>query len=137
MFAGFAVPVAQTPFAALFAVGTRSNLPVAALATFITNPFTVPFIYLAAYFTGRWVLQLKEDSLFSLTANAGPIERALTSIVTLAGPTYLGLLIFATVGAVAGYAAVHIGWRIWVTGRWHRRRRRRMLASRTPTGLEA
>lgn len=137
MFAGFAIPVAQTPFAALFAVGARANLPVAALTTFVTNPFTVPFFYLAAYFVGRAVLQLKDDTIFRLTADAGPIERAINWIVTLAGPTYVGLLIFASVGAVAGYAAVHIGWRIWVAGRWNRRRRRRAATPPTPTGVEA
>lgn len=125
LFSGFAIPVAQTPFAALFAVAARANLPVAALSTFVTNPLTVPFIYYLAYLTGRTVLDVKAERLSSLGPEADVVERVLTWIVTLAGPTYVGLLIFATTAAALGYAAVHVGWRIWVGQRWQRRKRQR------------
>jgi uncharacterized protein (DUF2062 family) len=49
-------------------------------------------------------------------------------VVNLAGPTYLGLLIFAAMGAIAGFLTVHLGWRMWVGQRWTRRRRRRAKA---------
>ena len=77
LFSGFAVPVAQTPFAALFAVAARANLPVAAVATFVTNPFTVPFIYFLAFLVGKQAIGMKTETLFSLTPGAGPIERAI------------------------------------------------------------
>jgi hypothetical protein len=125
LFSGFAVPVAQTPFAALFAVAARANLPVAALATFVTNPLTVPFIYYAAYLTGRRVLQVKSDALFAMSPDAGMIERGLTWAVALAGPTFVGLLIFAVVSAALGYLAVQLGWRLWIGLRWRRRQRQR------------
>ena len=124
LFAGFAVPVAQTPFAALCAVAARANLPVAALTTFITNPLTVPFIYYFAYVVGRTVLRARTDSVFAVAADAGVFERTLNWVVTLAGPTYLGLLIFAVIGAATGFAAVQIGWRIWVSQKWQRRCRK-------------
>ena len=44
MVAGFLFPVAQIAIAALFALPFRANVPVAALTTFITNPFTTPFL---------------------------------------------------------------------------------------------
>lgn len=125
LFAGFAVPVAQTPFAALFAVAARANLPVAAVATFITNPFTMPFIWVLAFLVGKEAIGLKTDTLMALGPEAGRIEQAIGWVVNLAGPTYLGLLIFAVVGAIAGFLTVHVGWRLWVGQRWHRRRRRR------------
>jgi uncharacterized protein len=128
LFAGFAVPVAQTPFAALFAVAARANLPVAAVATFITNPFTVPFIYVLAFLVGRAAIGVKTDTLVALGPEANALEQALGWVVNLAGPTYLGLLIFAVVGAVAGFLTVHLGWRLWVGQRWNRRRRRRAKA---------
>ncbi|MBS3960736.1 MAG: DUF2062 domain-containing protein [Sandarakinorhabdus sp.] len=121
LFAAFAIPVAQTPFAALFAVGVRANLPVAALSTFVTNPLSVPFLYYLAYLVGRTVLQMKSNSVFAIAPDAGLFERTLNWIITLAGPTYVGLLIFAVVGAAIGYLGVQIGWRIWV-GRKRRRR---------------
>lgn len=125
LFAAFAVPVAQTPFAALFAVGARANLPVAALATFVTNPLTVPFLYYLAYLVGRAMLRLQTDTIFAISPDAGLIERLFSWIVTLAGPTYLGLLLFAAASAVLGYFSVHLGWRIWVGQRWKRRQRLR------------
>ncbi len=125
LFAAFAVPVAQTPFAALFAVGARANLPVAALATFVTNPLTVPFIYYLAYLVGRFALRVQSDTFFALSPDAGAIERAFDWIVTLAGPTYVGLLLFAAASAAIGYLAVHLGWRMWVRQRWKRRKKQR------------
>jgi len=129
LFAGFAVPVAQTPFAALFAVAARANLPVAAVSTFITNPFTVPFIYVLAFLAGREAIGMKTETLVALGPEAGRLEQVLGWAVNLAGPTYLGLLIFAVAGALAGFLTVHLGWRMWVGLRWHRRRRRRAKAA--------
>lgn len=132
LFAGFAIPVAQTPFAALFAVAARANLPVAALSTFVTNPLTVPFIYYLAYLVGRTVLQLKSRSVFAIAPDAGLFERTLNWVVTLAGPTYLGLLIFAAVGSTIAYLGVQIGWRIWVG-----QKRKRRLRQRAGGGMNA
>lgn len=129
LFSGFAVPIAQTPFAALCAVGARANLPVAALSTFITNPLTVPFIYYLAYLVGSAVLRIKAETIFALSPDAGFIERSLMWVVTLAGPTYVGLLLFAAVSAAMGYFGVHLGWRLWV-----RQRRQRRLRQRKGTG---
>lgn len=128
LFSGFAIPVAQTPFAAVFAVGARANLPIAALATSVTNPLTVPFIYFAAYLVGRWVLRMKDDVSNAISPDVGMIERTLTWIVTLAGPTYVGLLIFAFVSAALGYALVHVFWRFWMASK--RRRRQSARAQR-------
>lgn len=125
LFSGFAVPIAQTPFAALCAVGARANLPVAALSTFVTNPLTVPFIYYLAYLVGSGLLRIKAETIFAQSANAGFVERSLIWMVTLAGPTYLGLLLFAAIGGLVGYFGVQLGWRIWVGQRWERRRRQR------------
>src|SRR6187551_4040777 len=46
---GVIVPLAQILFAALLCVPVRANVPLAALATFVTNPFTTPLIWVAAY----------------------------------------------------------------------------------------
>ena len=125
LFAGFAIPIAQTPFAALFAVVARANLPIAAAATFVTNPLTVPFIYYFAFLTGKTTLRLKEDVRISLGADSGLFENIVRWLVTAAGPTYLGLLIFAAISAAIGYFAVHFGWHFWVSQRRRRRLRHR------------
>jgi uncharacterized protein (DUF2062 family) len=136
LFAGFAIPIAQTPFAAAVAVAVRANLPVAALTTFITNPVTVPFIYLGAYFVGRSVIPDAGSGLTGAGPDATLVQRAIDWIVTLAGPTMVGLLIFATVSALLGYAAVHVAWRVWV-GQRHRRRQRMRTAGPVREGMKA
>src|SRR5690606_31584321 len=60
LFFAIAIPAIQIPVAAVFAILFRVNIPVAALATFLSNPFTTPFIIYLAYqigmvFTGQAV----------------------------------------------------------------------------------
>jgi hypothetical protein len=125
LFAAFAVPVAQTPFAAAFAFGVRANLPVAALSTLVTNPFTTPLFWVLAYQAGDWLLAFRSEADRLLDAAENPVDRWVTTAIDAVGVTYLGLLVFALLSAVLGYALAHVGWRWWVSRRWRRRRTRR------------
>jgi uncharacterized protein (DUF2062 family) len=129
LFVGIMVPLAQTPVAALMAVPSRGNIAVAALATFVTNPFTTPAILFGAYETGSWMLSLqqKSDAISKIPADQW-LARALSWIGDLALPTALGLLLFSVVAALAAYGLTHISWRIWVSRRWARRKARRAQA---------
>lgn len=125
LFLGFLLPFgAQTFAAAALAFGARANLPVAVLGTTVTNPLTFPFIYFLAYKAGSGLLRLKEgaDRLIVTTPPDSLLGRAWEWLGSTAGPTYLGLFLFAVVGAAAGYAAVNLVWRLSVSGRWKRRR---------------
>ena len=42
---GVLLPFAQIIFAAILSLPVRANVPLAALTTFITNPFTTPLIW--------------------------------------------------------------------------------------------
>jgi uncharacterized protein len=130
LFVGIMVPLAQTPIAALLAVPSRGNVAVAALATFITNPFTTPAILFGAYETGSWMLRLqaKSQEITSVPADQW-LVRALAWLGDLALPTAVGLLLFSVVAALAAYGLTHIGWRIWVSRRWARRLARRARAA--------
>lgn len=122
LFSAFAFPVAQMPAAALFALGARANLPVAAFATFATNPLTVPFVYYLAFRLGAYVWPVQRPALQRMEDTSW-VEQLVTWCITLAGPTYLGLLIFACLSAVVGFFGVHLAWRIWVSQRWRKRGR--------------
>jgi uncharacterized protein (DUF2062 family) len=52
LLSAFLVPIGQFICAALLAIPTRANVPVAAAATLVTNPITFPPIYYAAYRLG-------------------------------------------------------------------------------------
>src|SRR5688500_8270182 len=47
------IPGVQIIGAALLSLPFRANIPVAAAMTFLTNPFTTPFLLGASYFVGR------------------------------------------------------------------------------------
>ncbi len=124
---GVMIPVAQTVFAALLALPSRANVPVAALTTFITNPLTTPPIWIAAYWIGSYLLRL--DAM----TEAQPLNRHVDSravdwlqwLLSDAAPaTALGLVVISAVGAALGYLIASFGWRWWIGRKWRRRKQR-------------
>lgn len=121
LFAAFAFPIAQLPVAVLLAMLVRGNLPVASVATFTTNPFTVPLIYYLAFRVGAHFWRGERVSP-ELTPDNGWLEQTFSWLAAFAGPTMLGLFIFGCLSAVIGFFCVHVGWRLWISQRWRRRR---------------
>ena len=118
LFVGFVLPLGQIVVAALLAATARGNLLVAAAATLVTNPFTFPPIYYAAYRTGSFLLGSASGSALADRAHTGATMEALTSASL---PTVVGLLLFAIVSAATGFALVHLGWRFSLARQWRRR----------------
>lgn len=125
MITGVLLPVAQIPLSAVLALPIRANIPAAALTTFITNPVTTPILWVLAYRVGRWLLRLDAQ------VPGNPISQAASDpswwdwLVVEAGPaTAVGLVFLAIVGAILGYFASAIGWRLWTAGKWRRRHKR-------------
>ncbi|MFO0335322.1 MAG: DUF2062 domain-containing protein, partial [Pseudomonadota bacterium] len=56
VFFGFVFPLGQIPAAVLASPFVRANALVAALATLVTNPLTLPAIYAGAFLVGREAL---------------------------------------------------------------------------------
>jgi len=130
MLVGIIVPFAQVLFAAFFSLSVRANVPVAALTTFITNPFTTPFIWAASYKVGERLLYF--DGMF----HANPIDSLmrvtdgwqLIEWITAEGKVLaLGLIVVAVIAAAISYLAASFGWNAWV--RTKRRRRRQARAA--------
>ena len=77
---GILLPFAQIVFAAILSLPTRANVPIAAVTTFITNPFTTPLIWAASYQVGSALLHIDSqaggaiDRLFALTDMWSAIE---------------------------------------------------------------
>ena len=136
VFCGLLIPLAQIAGAAVLALLLRANLPVAALATLISNPLTIAPILVLAYKTGAAVLgepvppgaaeelaQAVEEPQQPAGTEPGWVERA----AAIGAPLVVGLVIFATSGAVLAWGLVHVGWTLAVLLR--RRRRLRVGAS--------
>jgi uncharacterized protein (DUF2062 family) len=130
VFFGFLIPVLQIAGAAAFAVLLRANLPVAAAATFVTNPLTFAPIVVLAYRTGAAILDQPVDARAAeAIADAGPTgaEAAVPwteQAKRIGKPLFLGLLVFAIVGGVTTWALVHTLWTLGVLLKRRRRRRR-------------
>jgi len=120
VFAGFIIPVGQIFLAAFLALPARANVPLSALVTFVTNPFTFPFWAVVANRIGGFILKI--DSV--ATGGAAQSEMVsgrwawwiqlfegvgITVLVTI-----FGFVILAIVGAAVGYIASSFVWRIMV-----------------------
>jgi uncharacterized protein len=118
MFTGVLIPMGQIPASAVLALPLRANVPAAALTTFFTNPVTTPFLFVAYYQVGAWLLHLDRavpGAPLRDTVDAGWLEW----FVRDAGPaTAVGMVVCAVVGAVLGYAAAAFGWRAWIGHKW-------------------
>ena len=110
------IPVAQILFSALFALVLRANLPVAAVATLVSNPLTYGPIFVLAYRTGSMLLGEAPD-----TAQEAAVEKEARAqladpqtwaerFAAVGKPLVLGLAIFAVVGGAATWIAVNLLW---------------------------
>lgn len=130
VFFGFLVPVAQIFGAALLTLALRANLPAAAFATLISNPLTYAPIGIAAYRTGTALLgapQAPQATQAITQAAQGDADEVLDPgwwerLQGVGKPLMLGLALFAVVGGVTSWLAVHLVWSVMV--RLRRRRRR-------------
>jgi uncharacterized protein (DUF2062 family) len=135
VFCGLLIPLAQIAGAAVLALLLRANLPVAALATFITNPVTIGPIFVLAYRTGAAVLGEQAEpaaaqALERSTQEAEPVSeggrpRWIEQARAIGKPLFLGLVIFAVGGGVLTWLAVYLVWTLGV-----RLKRRRLLSQR-------
>jgi uncharacterized protein len=116
LFAAFILPIGQFILSALIAIPLRANVPLAAAATLVTNPFTFPAIYYGAFRLG--------DFLLDRSGSRGADELATSMgarLLDVSGPTALGLVIFAVVGASIGYLIGSAWWRLKLSNRWRSR----------------
>lgn len=112
---GVLLPFAQIIFAAVLSLPVRANVPLAALTTFITNPFTTPLIWALSYQLGRWMLQV--DAIMP----EGPIDALghVTDIWSLlhwisdeGRILVFGLCVVTAISASVGYLLASFIWKL-------------------------
>ncbi len=122
LFSGFIVPFGQIFLAAFLAMPARANVPLAALVTFVTNPFTLPVWLVVANRVGRGLLRID-------AATGGAAQEELASgrwrsfgwFMETAGVTALGFIVLAVLLGASGYLISMLVWRFIVSRRWTRR----------------
>lgn len=129
LFAAFIIPIGQIFLSAFLALPLRANVPLAALITFVTNPFTLPFWLVVANRIGEFLL--------ALGPNAGPLPAVaadgsswalLTMIYEVGAATLLGGAVLAFVSPLLGWLISGWVWRVVVARK--RARRLRMMEAR-------
>jgi uncharacterized protein (DUF2062 family) len=116
VFFGFMIPVLQIACAALAALVLRANLPVAAVATLVSNPFTYAPIGVLAYRTGAALLgepvAPAEAAAIERSGDDVPLpaESWRARIAALGKPIVVGLAVFAAAGALLAWLGVNLVW---------------------------
>ena len=113
------IPGIQIIGSALLSLPFRANIPLAAAMTFLTNPFTTPFLLAASYFVGDAIGLGGEKGAPGREATISQWLTWLFSDAAMA--TVSGLLIIATVAAAIGYFGTILFWRWWTGRKWRRR----------------
>ena len=131
LFAGLIPGPFQMIGALLLAIPLKKNIPVALATTFYTNPLTIVPLYVLAYEYGRFLTGERRAGKpvphreMDWTDWIGSAHAALDWMLALGKPLAIGIVALAITLSVAGYAAVMLGWRLYVALAWRRRRKRR------------
>jgi len=113
----------QTLVVLALTVWWRVNLPVALLASFISNPFTMGPMMFSSYTLGNWMLQRPpkvEQESFSLGLILQEVERIGT-------PLLVGAITLGIITALISATVINITWRYSLMRQFRRRRARRRL----------
>jgi uncharacterized protein len=117
------IPGVQIIGSALLSVPFRANIPIAAAMTFLTNPFTTPFLLGASWFVGS---SLGLGGVRGVPGRHASMSEWVTWLFSDAAlATVTGLFIIATVTAAVSYVVSMLIWRWWTGRKWRRRAWRR------------
>jgi len=109
----------QTLIGVLLALLLRVNVPIAAVATWVTNPVTMGPIFYSTYSLGRLILDIPPQP-FAIELSWNWVT---THFIVIGKPLLLGSFIMATILASTGYVLVSVMWRLTVAARFKRRHR--------------
>ncbi len=109
-FAWMPIPF-QMFLAASFAILFRANLPVSVSMVWLTNPITMPILFLFAYKFGAifFVVDIHDNIMFELSMNW-----FLNKFMHIWKPFLLGCFLCAIISSILGNLFVRIIWRLFV-----------------------
>ena len=109
----------QTFIAAFLAFHTKANLPLSVSLVFITNPFTMPVLFYAAYKLGAQTLQKEfQEVQFEISW-----QWLTTNLVGIWEPFLLGCLMMGIGLAATAYLLINAIWLCEVNYRWKKRQK--------------
>jgi len=126
IFIGLLPIPAQTPLAVLGAIALRVNVPLAAIAVWISNPLTfVPIFYLS-YKLGATILGIPPESF----PDQFSWDWVISELTDVWKPLFYGSFIIASSVASTVYVIVNLIWQIMTRKRYRLRRQHRSWRSK-------
>ncbi|MDO6618906.1 DUF2062 domain-containing protein [Shewanella sp. 6_MG-2023] len=107
----------QMVIAAGMAIFFNVNIPLAVALVWITNPFTMPFMFYAAYILGAKILG-HNTAHFNFEASWQWVE---SSISTVGPPFLLGCIILGAIFAFIGFFVIKSLWKYSILFKWNKR----------------
>jgi len=121
VFIAFLPTPGHTLMGALLALAFRVNIPVAALATWVSNPVTMGPMYYFAYRLGRYLLGTPlQEFQFEMSWNW-----VTHTFLTIWQPMLLGCFILGVLAAVTSYITLDLFWRSSIANYKSRKRNSR------------
>ncbi len=109
--------------AAILALILRVNIPVAFVTTLVSNPLTMPAIYLLAYSLGAWLLGMPlTPPDFDIS-----IEWIANTLVGIWQPMMLGSVLLGTASSLIGLVVLDLLWRSRVASYKARKQQKRNM----------
>ena len=120
------IPGLQIIGATLVSLPFRANVPLAGAMTFLSNPFTTPFILIASIWTGNQLGFHADIATFQALYTQGAGFGAwIAWLLSDAAPALLaGLFIIGAAAGLAGYFIAAWVWRLRIARKWRKRRER-------------
>lgn len=107
--------------AALLAVALRVNIPVAALSTLVSNPFTMGPMYYLAFSVGQYLLR-QEPRAFEFEMS---FDWLFDRFAYVWQPLILGSVLLGAIISLLGFIALDLFWRASISDYLARRRLRK------------
>ena len=127
LFCAFLPVPFQMLIAALMAIFSRCNLPIAVVLVWVTNPITITPVFYFTYRLGAWLL----DRQIEVSTIRLSWEWLSTHIGEIGWPLLFGSLLCGWVAGVTGLVVVRVLWRFHVIRRWRARREARRARLQT------
>jgi uncharacterized protein (DUF2062 family) len=117
---------------AALSIPLRVNLPLSIATVWVTNPFTMPPMFYAAYWVGVLILGAPVQE-FEFELSWHWVVQSMSTI----GPAFLlGCAVCSVVFGLAGYFGLNYFWRLSVIKAWKKRQATRKLAASTAQNVE-
>jgi len=123
LFCAFIPFPVQTITSAALAIIFRVNLPLAVVFSLVTNPITIPPLFILAYKTGVVILNITEQQVVFEKINFEfSIHWFNSALTTVWEPLLLGCLVLGSISATIGYGLIRLLWRFILLHKWGKRR---------------